>query len=130
MKFVLPNPYSIRLHGTAEPELFKLSQRAFSHGCIRVAEPAKLAEYALAYNQGWDVARIRAAMSGENRQVPLERKIPVYIVYFTTFVRDSDLYFGNDIYDRDSELVNLVKESAVPTPEAERLLAELRKLVD
>jgi murein L,D-transpeptidase YcbB/YkuD len=69
-------------------------------------------------------------MNGENRQVTLERKIPVYIVYFTTFVRDGTLYFGNDIYDRDSELVDLVKKSAVPTPEAEALLAELRKLVD
>ena len=69
-------------------------------------------------------------MRGENRQVRLARKIPVYIVYFTTFVRDGTLYFGNDVYDRDSELVGLVKQSAVPTPEAEAQLTELRKLVD
>jgi murein L,D-transpeptidase YcbB/YkuD len=130
VKFMFPNQFDIYLHDTPERSLFTRDVRAFSHGCIRVGDPAKLAEYALAYNDGWDMARIRSAMNGENRQVPLERKIPVYIVYFTTFVRDGDLYFGNDIYDRDSELVNLVKESAVPTPEVERLLAELRKLVD
>ena len=130
VKFMFPNALDIYLHDTPEHGLFERDVRAFSHGCIRVAEPAKLAEYALAHNDGWDASRIAAAMNGENRQVPLEQTIPVYIVYFTTFVRDGELYFGNDIYDRDSELVNLVKESAVPTPEAEQLLGELRKLVD
>lgn len=130
VKFMFPNALNIYLHDTPERSLFERDVRAFSHGCIRVGEPAKLAEYALAYNDGWDAARIEAAMNGENRQVPLERKIPVYIVYFTTFVRDGTLYFGNDIYDRDSELVGLVSRSAVPTPEAVALLEELRKLVD
>ena len=130
VKFMFPNALNIYLHDTPERSLFQRDVRAFSHGCIRVGEPDKLAEYALAYNDGWDAGRIRSAMRGENRQVRLARKIPVYIVYFTTFVRDGTLYFGNDVYDRDSELVELVKRSAVPTPEAEALLTELRKLVD
>jgi murein L,D-transpeptidase YcbB/YkuD len=95
-----------------------------------VSKPAELAAYALAHNDGWDDARIRSAMNGQNRQVPLERKIPVYIVYFTTFVQNDVLHFGNDIYDRDSELVRLVSRSAIPTPDAVALLEELRELVD
>jgi L,D-transpeptidase YcbB len=130
VKFMFPNALNIYLHDTPERSLFERDVRAFSHGCIRVGEPAKLAQYALAHNEGWDEARIAAAMRGDNRQVPLARKIPVYIVYFTTFVRDGTLHFGNDIYDRDSELVELVSKSAVPTPEAVALLKELRKLVD
>ena len=130
VKFMFPNALNIYLHDTPERSLFDRDVRAFSHGCIRVGEPEKLAQYALAHNEGWDAARIAAAMRGDNRQVPLARKIPVYIVYFTTFVRDGTLYFGNDIYDRDSELVELVSKSAVPTPEAVALLEELRKLVD
>lgn len=130
VKFMFPNALNIYLHDTPEDALFKEDVRAFSHGCIRVEQPAELADYVLAYNDGWNPGRIRDAMQGENRQVPLERKIPVYIVYFTTFVRDGTLHFGNDIYDRDSELVDLVKRSAVPTAEEMTVLEELRKLVD
>jgi murein L,D-transpeptidase YcbB/YkuD len=130
VKFMFPNALNIYLHDTPEDALFKEDVRAFSHGCIRVEQPAELAEYVLAYNDAWTPSRIRDALQGENRQVPLERKIPVYIVYFTTFVRDGTLHFGNDIYDRDSELVDLVKRSAVPTAEEMSVLEELRKLVD
>jgi murein L,D-transpeptidase YcbB/YkuD len=62
--------------------------------------------------------------------VPLARKIPIYIVYFTTFMRDGKLYFGNDIYERDNALVATVEKSALPSPREVRLLAELRELVD
>ncbi len=130
VKFMFPNAHDIYLHDTPEHQLFERDVRALSHGCVRVSKPAELAAYALANNDGWDDARIRAAMNGENRQVPLERKIPVYIVYFTTFVQNDVLHFGNDIYDRDSELVRLVSKSALPTPDAVVLLEELRELVD
>ena len=130
VKFMFPNAHDIYLHDTPEDELFARDVRALSHGCVRVGKPAELAAYALAHNDDWDDQRIRSAMDGQNRQVPLERKIPVYIVYFTTFVRDDVLHFGNDIYDRDSELVRLVSRSAVPTPDAVAMLEELRELVD
>jgi L,D-transpeptidase YcbB len=40
VKFVLPNRYGVRLHGTPEQQLFLRSTRAFSHGCIRARDPA------------------------------------------------------------------------------------------
>ncbi|HEU4565685.1 MAG TPA: L,D-transpeptidase family protein [Gemmatimonadaceae bacterium] len=130
VKFMFPNPLNIYLHDTPEHALFREDVRAFSHGCIRVEKPAELAAYALAGQREWTRERIEEAMNGENRQVPLARKIPIYIVYFTTFVRDGKLYFGNDIYERDDELVRTVERAALPTPRAVRLLAELRELVD
>jgi murein L,D-transpeptidase YcbB/YkuD len=130
VKFMFPNALNIYLHDTPEDALFDQDVRAFSHGCIRVERPADLAAYVLAHNDDWTADRIREAMNGDNRQVPLERRIPVYIVYFTTFVRDRTLFFGNDIYDRDSELVELVKRSAMPTTDEMAVLEELRKLVD
>ena len=37
----------------------------------------------------------------DNRTVNLPKKIPVYIVYFTTYARDGQLYFADDLYGRD-----------------------------
>ena len=130
VKFMFPNTFNIYLHDTPEQSLFARDVRAFSHGCIRVENPAALAEFVLAETGGWDPARIADAMNGTNRQVQLVRKLPVYIVYLTTFTRDGVLHFGNDIYDRDNELVDLVKRSAIPTAAEQALLEELRKLVD
>ena len=65
---------------------------------------------------GWDAARVDAAMQGaDNHQVTLPKKIPVYIVYFTAFVQDGQLNFGNDLYDRDSKLVDQMKSAIQST---------------
>jgi murein L,D-transpeptidase YcbB/YkuD len=123
VKFMFPNDFAIYLHDTPAQGLFERDVRAFSHGCIRVEQPARLAQYVL----GWDLARIEEAMaSGPNaQQVVLERKIPVYIMYLTTFVRDGELHFGNDLYGRDETLVRAVAGAAMPDTAA---LAEVRAL--
>ena len=53
----------------------------------------------------------------DNHEVNLPSKIPVYIVYFTTYVDGGQIFFGNDLYDRDSKLVQQLANSAVPSPE-------------
>jgi murein L,D-transpeptidase YcbB/YkuD len=101
VKFMFPNDFNIYLHDTPAKSLFKLADRAASHGCIRLEHPDKLAEYAL----GWDNARVQQMMHGSNnRTVTLPKKIPVYIVYFTAYVRDGHLHFADDLYDRDERL--------------------------
>jgi murein L,D-transpeptidase YcbB/YkuD len=130
VKFIFPNDLDIYLHDTPARNLFQRDVRAFSHGCIRVEKPQELAEYVLANNAGWDEDRIEAAMNGNTRQVVLKEKIPVYIVYFTAYVRDGKLWFANDLYERDDELVRVVERSALPSPRDVALLAELRKLAD
>lgn len=106
VKFLFPNSYSIYLHDTPSKGLFNEDKRAFSHGCIRVAEPKKLAAYLLRNDPSWNDEKITAAMkSGKEKYVTLNNKIPVFITYFTAFVdRQGNINFRDDIYNRDNRL--------------------------
>jgi murein L,D-transpeptidase YcbB/YkuD len=126
VKFMFPNDFNIYLHDTPNGELFKKDVRAFSHGCIRLEKPAELAQWAL----GWPADRVREAMENgaNNKQVNLPRKIPVYIVYFTAFVEDGQLAFGNDLYERDNKLVEAFANVAVPNDQVRQAQDALRAL--
>lgn len=101
VKFMFPNAFNVYLHDTPSKALFSQADRAASHGCIRLEQPDKLAEFVL----GWDAASVRWAMGGtDNRTVVMADKIPVYIVYLTAYVRDGHLHFGDDVYERDQQL--------------------------
>jgi murein L,D-transpeptidase YcbB/YkuD len=126
VKFLFPNDFNIYLHDTPNHELFNKDVRAFSHGCIRVEKPAELAQWVL----GWDASRVDEAMQQgkDNRAVRLPTKIPVYITYATTYVKDGKLYFGNDLYHRDDQLVKAVATGAVGSPISKVGVAELKKI--
>ena len=47
IKFLFPNDNNIYLHDTPSKSLFKEENRAFSHGCIRLENPAELAKIIL-----------------------------------------------------------------------------------
>ncbi|MEO5818364.1 MAG: L,D-transpeptidase family protein [Gemmatimonadaceae bacterium] len=102
VKFLFPNDFNIYLHDTPAKELFNKTDRAASHGCIRLEKPAELAQWVL----GWDAARVEQAMNSgsDNQGVKVPAKIPVYIVYFTAYIRDGQLFFGDDLYKRDEPL--------------------------
>jgi murein L,D-transpeptidase YcbB/YkuD len=106
VKFIFPNSYNVYLHSTPAPELFSRARRDFSHGCIRVQDPAKLAAWVLRDKPGWDLANIQAAMNGDQTvQVNLDRPIPVLIIYTTAVVEpDGQVHFFNDIYGYDKKL--------------------------
>jgi murein L,D-transpeptidase YcbB/YkuD len=106
LKFVLPNQYSVYLHGTPERHLFQRARRDFSHGCIRVEDPAALAAWVLSDNPGWTPERIQAAMNGEQTlQVNLKHTIPVLVLYGTAFVQENgEVSFLEDIYSLDAQL--------------------------
>jgi len=110
VKFLFPNSYDIYLHDTPAKSLFGESSRAFSHGCIRVENPTKLAEFLLKDNKGWDAAKIKTAMNaGKEQYVTLKKKVPVYIAYFTAFTdRNNRLNFRKDIYSRDEPLAGML----------------------
>jgi L,D-transpeptidase YcbB len=126
VKFMFPNDFNIYFHDTPDDQLFAKDVRAFSHGCIRVEQPARLAQFVL----GWPEDSVRQQMQSghDDHRVALPQKIPVYIVYLTTYVKDGALYFGNDLYDRDDALVQAMGSGAVPSAEAERKLLAVRKL--
>lgn len=110
VKFLFPNSYDIYLHDTPSKSLFKEEKRAFSHGCIRVSEPGRLAEYLLRDNKNWPPEKIRAGMnSGKEQYITLTPTVPVYIVYFTAFVdNQGKLNFRDDIYKRDDKLAAMI----------------------
>jgi murein L,D-transpeptidase YcbB/YkuD len=125
VKFLFPNDFNIYLHDTPNHELFDKDVRAFSHGCIRVEKPNELAQWVL----GWDAARVDQMEHGtDNNSVKLPRKIPVYITYATAYMRDGQLFFGNDLYHRDDKLVNASADGALPTPAAVQALEALRRI--
>ena len=115
VKFVLPNPYQVRLHGTSEPRLFEQSTRAFSHGCIRVSEPAVLAQYVLRNAPGdWNSAAVDAALCGEKTlRVILTQPVNVVVFYATAAATESrGVLFSDDIYGHDQTLDRLLERAA------------------
>jgi murein L,D-transpeptidase YcbB/YkuD len=103
VKFMLPNRNNVYLHDTPEKQLFARSARAFSHGCIRVSEPAALARWLLAGDTSWNTGRIAEVMNGKvPLQVNLAEPVRVYIVYGTAIAReDGTVLFLNDLYGLD-----------------------------
>ncbi len=103
IKFLFPKSYNIYFHDTPYKGLFEKDKRAYSHGCIRLAEPVKLAEYLLRDKGEWDYAKITEAMeSGKEKFVKVGDPVPVLIYYYTAWVNgDGRLQFRDDIYDRD-----------------------------
>ncbi|MBT9394652.1 L,D-transpeptidase family protein [Hymenobacter sp. NST-14] len=106
VKFIFPNSNDVYLHDTPHDELFSQTKRGFSHGCVRVAEPIKLAEYLLRNKPGYDRSTIMETIAGrEEKYVTLPEKLPVYLVYFTTWVDEAGkIHFRDDIYGHDKSL--------------------------
>lgn len=111
VKFLMPNRYDVYLHDTPARSLFERARRDFSHGCIRLADAAALAEFVLANRPGWDRRRIEEAMTrGKNNvRVPIEPPIPVYLFYATAIVDvDGRIHFFQDIYGHDARLKRML----------------------
>ncbi len=90
VKFLFPNEFNVYLHDTPADALFARPGRAFSHGCMRVEEPEKLAQYVLKGYPEWDAETMQVAMhSGVEQHVKLKEKIPVHVVYFTAWVDEN-----------------------------------------
>ena len=106
VKFIFPNSNDIYLHDTPHDELFSQSSRSFSHGCVRVAEPIKLATYLLRNKPGWDQQTILDSIATRREKyVTLKEKLPVYLVYFTAWAdANGHPHFRDDIYGLDKTL--------------------------
>jgi murein L,D-transpeptidase YcbB/YkuD len=112
IKFVLPNYHSVYLHSTPVGHLFGETRRDFSHGCIRVSDPAGLAAHVLrGARGGWTEEKVREAMNGApNQRVDLAKPIPVLILYGTAIATESGrILFFDDIYGHDRRLAELLR---------------------
>ena len=106
VKFIFPNSNDIYLHDTPHDELFSQSSRSFSHGCVRLSEPMKLATYLLRDRPEWDKQTILDSIATHREKyITLKEKLPVYLVYFTAWAdATGHPHFRDDIYGLDKKL--------------------------
>jgi murein L,D-transpeptidase YcbB/YkuD len=107
----MPNPFSVYLHATPERQLFGRAQRTFSHGCIRVSDPAALAAYVLRDAPGdWNAQAIDAAMCGTQMlRIRLLKPVRVVVFYSTAVATQSEgALFFDDVYGYDRKLQQLL----------------------
>lgn len=106
VKFMFPNQFNVYLHDTPANSLFARASRSFSHGCVRLEQPDKLAAYVLGDQPDWTPERISEAMhGGQERTVKLREAIPVYLGYWTARVSpDGLVQFRKDVYGIDGRL--------------------------
>jgi murein L,D-transpeptidase YcbB/YkuD len=104
IKFLFPNSFNIYLHDSPHKQLFNMTRRAYSHGCIRIADPRGLAAWLLQENPDWTKEQIDNVIKDKKEKgVVLENPVPVLIVYYTAWVdEEKKLQFRDDIYSHDS----------------------------
>lgn len=115
VKFIFPNSHNIYLHDTPSKGLFANSSRAYSHGCVRVGDPADLAAHLLApYYSDPSASYDKIVATKKETYVELKTKVPVFLTYFTTFVNDDgQIAHVPDIYGRDPALAKALKAVGV-----------------
>ena len=106
VKFMFPNANNIYLHDTPAKKLFKREVRAFSHGCIRLADPFNFAHTLLAVQTPNPELVIKAALEFEEEiQIDLHTPVRVHLIYRTAItLPGGGLEFRRDIYGRDAKI--------------------------
>ena len=110
VKFLFPNPEHVYLHDTPVTWAFAKTNRAMSHGCVRLEDAAALAHLLLHADQGLSTAALNARWSRTEPQVMwLNEPVPVYLTYLTaraapTSTAAWQVLFFEDIYERDDAL--------------------------
>jgi murein L,D-transpeptidase YcbB/YkuD len=110
LKFNFPNKHAVYLHDTNQRYLFAKKDRALSHGCVRVESWKRLAEYilrsdSLATPNAVPADSLRAWLAlKEKHVIPVRKRVPLFIRYFTCEGADGRLVFHEDIYGEDRKL--------------------------
>ncbi|MFV0369035.1 MAG: murein L,D-transpeptidase [Hyphomicrobiaceae bacterium] len=107
VKFMFPNKHQVYMHDTPTKNLFNQSKRTFSHGCVRVRNPMRLAEIILAEDKGWQASKVHSMLQNgpDNQEIRLESKIPVHVTYFTAFVDETgELQTRPDVYQHEKRI--------------------------
>ena len=105
MKFMFPNPYAIYLHDTPAKQHFALDDRAYSSGCVRLADPEHLAEALLRVDGHPEGTPARLLARGKTARARLHDPIPVHLAYLTAWVDDAGaLQRRRDVYRHDASL--------------------------
>jgi murein L,D-transpeptidase YcbB/YkuD len=126
VKFLFPNEYDVYMHSTPELNLFNLTRRDRSHGCVRLQHADQMAQWVLSIDNpdgDWDQDKVSGMMSDDannNKTVNLKTPLAVSIMYLTANVdEDGNVDFFNDIYGYDQQLeAALAKPRPYPQQEA------------
>jgi murein L,D-transpeptidase YcbB/YkuD len=104
VKFIFSNPYAVYLHDTPGKTLFAKDTRDMSHGCVRLQNPEKLAEYLVNVVQSDSTDISGLITRGIRREFNLAIAVPIHISYITCDADDKgNLYFYRDIYGIDEK---------------------------
>jgi L,D-transpeptidase YcbB len=130
VKFRFPNRHDVYMHDTPERNLFGGAVRAFSHGCMRVQNPNKLAEVLLAHDKGWASDKVQSyALHGG--EIKLDTPIPVHISYFTASVDDDGkVHYHGDIYGLDGRLATALEGQTVRLASATVTTSSIAESID
>ncbi|MDK3072621.1 L,D-transpeptidase family protein [Sedimentitalea sp. JM2-8] len=115
VKFMFPNKYNIYLHDTPSKNLFERETRAFSHGCIRLADPFDFA-YTLLAAQTDDPQGVfqTALKSGRETKIDLVTPVPVHIIYRTAIMTEKGKpEYRRDVYGRDARIWQALENAGV-----------------
>ncbi|RSK39532.1 hypothetical protein EI293_20135 [Hymenobacter perfusus] len=104
--FYFPNQQTVFLHDTPARSAFTRTERALSHGCVRVEKPFKLAEYLLRReDRAQELTGLyQSVRQHEKQRFDLQRSLPIYLRYYTCETDNGRLVFLPDIYQQDGPL--------------------------
>jgi murein L,D-transpeptidase YcbB/YkuD len=107
VKFTFPNKHAVYLHDTPTKNLFNSEMRTFSHGCVRVRNPMRLAEVLLEHDRGWTPDQVHETQQSDPDEVAIkmEKPIPVHMTYFTSLVgEDGTERIVKDVYGHEKRV--------------------------
>lgn len=115
VKFMFPNKHNIYLHDTPEKHLFKREARAYSHGCVRLADPFEFAYALLAVQEDNPEDYFQKILkSGRETRVNLKKQVPVHLIYRTAFTTPrGDVHYRGDVYGRDEAIWRALNAAGV-----------------
>lgn len=103
IKFMFPNQHAVYIHDTPSRNLFGATRRALSHGCVRVEQPFRLADFV--FDGEWDEKRLKSLIGKGERTIRLKAPLPVHLTYFTLSVDAAGRVDArDDIYGIDAKL--------------------------
>ncbi|MEO1777820.1 MAG: L,D-transpeptidase family protein [Pseudomonadota bacterium] len=115
VKFMFPNVHNIYLHDTPAKNLFGREVRAYSHGCVRLADPFDFAYTLLAKQQSNPEQYFQSVLAtGRETRVDLKSPVPVHIIYRTAFTTPKGhTQYRRDIYGRDAKVWRALSNAGV-----------------
>jgi murein L,D-transpeptidase YcbB/YkuD len=125
IRFNFPNRFLVYQHDTPDKHFFAHDVRAYSHGCMRVQDPAKYGEVLFNIarpNENWTADKIKKMFGTAEQDIQLQpTPIWVHLTYQSAFVEDGKLQIRRDVYGLDSRTMAAIKsERAVVDPPQER----------